>query len=678
MQKNDFRKPDISRQDPTDCRTAQWQSTQFPYIKRLTPDYEKAIAQLPLLNIDSLLIPSPYILDKAIDIDYEHSLVWDEKGELLGYLLVYATPDRKKFHIYRQVTSPFGRGKGIGTAFVRYLAHTVAPDSHIYLYVWDKLISSIDFFKSRGFSIADLVVYRKMKFHLMSVTAQTLREMVVSTKRGDVSIVEELTKVRHDVKKSLKVLFDMASMLSVDNFNKVTEDINRETTALLNTLNMYEDKIHLTHKVSLKELITERVIPFVEAVDSTCEVRLILRSKIAPVSGSYISYSRALINIVSNALDAIKSAGRRGLIEFVLEQHDDTVTLAITDNGTGIAEERLKIGADQVPLFVGKSTKGDMSGEGIGTKQTYSTFGADRIAVESRLGEFTRWTIFLKKSTTRDEALLADLSTKYVRLIKSTQRIGITRESSRTEISTFIWQLRQMELFSFNLIYHFSRYNNIRDIFQNVLLYRFGGKSFDFLKDELRKCRIDNPSIGSWLLGITRRISRNETYIRQNVPFHEYKDVLFQSYGQAIGRTMIFTLDPESGEFFTTDRKLAEHLDFVPYLSRDKDQLLRGELIGDVRNVSSPIYLGVWSVRDLDDLHRKFKLIQRGAQQLLQMGLEREKRIAFYNTTYNTCDSEIDTLKTVTLGEMASLEEAEFGRFIRPADNDMSGVLLTT
>ena len=36
-------------------------------------------------------------------------------------------------------------------------------------------------------------------------------------------------------------------------------------------------------------------------------------------------------------------------------------------------------------------------------------------------------------------------------------------------------------------------------------------------------------------------------------------------------------------------------LDFVPYLGRPRDELLRGELVGDVRNVQSPIYLGVWS-----------------------------------------------------------------------------------
>ncbi len=123
-----------------------WKAGQFPYITGLTPKFEKAIRETPLLNIDSLLIPSPYIRDKTIDIDYEHSFVWHEKGELLGYLLVYATPDKKELHIYKLVTNPFGRGKGIGTAFLNYLAHKLDPDAHIYLYVWDKLLSSIDFF----------------------------------------------------------------------------------------------------------------------------------------------------------------------------------------------------------------------------------------------------------------------------------------------------------------------------------------------------------------------------------------------------------------------------------------------------------------------------------------------------------------------------------------------------
>lgn len=654
----------------------EWNPKQFPYIRKLTPAYERTIRQSPLLNIDTLVIPSPYILDKTIDIDYDHSLVWEEKGELLGYLLVYATPDQQTFHIYKLVTNPFGRSKGIGSAFLRCLVDTVDPDAHLYLYVWEKLLSSIDFFKTRGFTITDLTVYRKMRFHLMSVTAKTLMDKLDSADHPEVSVVEELSRVRHDVKKSLKVLFDMTAMLSVDNFNKVSEDINRETTSMLNTLNMYEDKIHLAHKVSLKELITERVIPFIEAVDSTCEVRLVLKSKIEPVNGSYNSCSRALINIVSNALDAIKSAGRRGLLELVLDQQGDAVTLAITDNGTGIPAEKLVLGPDQLPLFVGKSTKGKTeSGEGVGTKQIYATFGADHVEVTSQEGAATTWTLRLKKSTTRDAELLADLSTRYVRMIKTTQKAKLTPETSKKDITIFIWQLRQMELFSYDLLYHFSRHNNIRDIFQSIMMYRFGGKSFNFLKEELSNCRIDNNSIRAWLLGISKRINKFETCILRNVPFQDYKDVLFQSYGQATDRTMIFTLDPDNGHFFTTDRKLAEHLDFVPYLKRDRDELLRGELVGDVRNVNSPIYLGVWSVRTLDDLYAKLKLIQKGAKQLLEMGLETDKRIAFYNTTYNTCEREIDTLKTVTLGEMVTLDEADFERFIRSADSGMSGIL---
>lgn len=654
----------------------EWNSRQYPYIKKLTPAYERAIQQAPLLNIDTLVIPSPYIQHNTIDIDYDHSFVWAEKGELLGYMLVYATPDQRSFHIYKIVTNPFGRSKGIGSAFLHYLAHTVAPDSHIYLYIWEKLLSSIEFFGARGFVITDLTVFRRMRFHQMSVSAETLMAKLDSVKRPETSVIEDLSRVRHDVKKSLTVLSDMTAMLAVDNFTQVSEDINRETTAMLNTLNMYEDKVHLTHKVSFKELITERVIPFIEAVDSTCEVRLALKSKIDPVNCSYISCSRALINIVSNALDAIKETGRRGRIEFLLDQKGDSVTLSISDNGTGISAERLKKGADQLPLFVGNSTKRiSGSGEGVGTKQIFATFGTDHVEVTSEEGKSTTWTIHLKKSTTRNTTLLDELSTRYVRMIKSTQKSRLTPETSSQDITIFIWQLRQMELFSYDLLYHFSRHNNIRDIFQSVLMYRFGGQTFDFLKDELGKCRIDNNSIRSWLLGICRRINKFETCILRNIEFQDYKDVLFQSYGQATDRTMIFTLDPENGRFFATDRKLAEHLDFVHYLGRNRDELLRGELVGDVRNVDSPIYLGVWSVKTLDDLHNKLTLIQNGAQQLLEMGLKKDKRIAFYNTTYNTCESEIDTLKTVTLGEMASLNEADFGRFIRPADIEMGGLL---
>lgn len=653
----------------------QWQSGNFPYIKRLNPGYEEAIRQSTFLNIDSLLIPSPYILDRSIDIDYTHSLVWEEEGEILGYVLVYATPDRKKIHIYKQVTSPFGRGKGIGSAFLEYLAHTVAGDTQIYLFVWEKLISSIEFFQSKGLQYQETIVYRKMKFNLMAATAARIREAIALTKDKDFSVVEELGKIRHDAKKSLKVLFDMASMLSVDNFSKVTEDIRREITALLNTLNTYEDKIKVSHKISIKELIVERLIPYVEAATIPCRVRINLESNVAAVLGNYVNYSRALVNIVSNALDAIRMANRHGLIEFTLMERDDAVLLSIEDNGIGIAEEKLQKGPDKLPLFVGKTTKEGVVGEGLGTRQIYATFGPDNIRVESGWHEYTRWTITMKKANRKDAALLISLGSRYVRFIKSTQKIGVTRESSKAEIAIFIWQLRQMELFSYDLAYQFSKYNNVRDIYQNILLYRYGGRSFEQFKAELRQCRVDHDEIRSWLMGILRRISRNETWIMQNIPFDECKGELLQSYGQAIDRTMVFTLDPESGRFFATDRRFAEHLDFVPYLGRERDQLLRGEFVGDLKNTTSPLVVGVWTARDREDLCGKLKLIRAGAQRFLEMGIGGEKRISFYATTYNSSGYDLDTFTTVTLKEMATMEDGRFDQLIREVDNEMGNLV---
>src|SRR5512137_1330585 len=107
-------------------------TSDFPFIRKLNPKYEKRIRLIPFLNIDSLLIPTPFVKDRALNIDYDHSYVWDEEGELMGYLLVYSNPEKTSFHIYKQVTSPFGRGKGIGTSFIEKLAGCVAEDAHIY------------------------------------------------------------------------------------------------------------------------------------------------------------------------------------------------------------------------------------------------------------------------------------------------------------------------------------------------------------------------------------------------------------------------------------------------------------------------------------------------------------------------------------------------------------------
>jgi hypothetical protein len=122
---------------------------------------------------------------------------------------------------------------------------------------------------------------------------------------------------------------------------------------------------------------------------------------------------------------------------------------------------------------------------------------------------------------------------------------------------------------------------------------------------------------------------------------------------------------------------LAEHLDFVPYLRRQQEQLIRGEFKGDVKNLDSPILMGVWSVANKEDLYDKIVLLQRGGQQLLDMGIKPEKCLSFYHVTRNLSSYDMDTLKVITLGRMVKLSRDEYDELITPTDEDFDGLVFT-
>ena len=56
-----------------------------------------------------------------------------------------------KYLIYKLVTSPYGRGRGIGTAFLAHLAENIPEKASIYLYVWEKQDETLEFFRNKGF-----------------------------------------------------------------------------------------------------------------------------------------------------------------------------------------------------------------------------------------------------------------------------------------------------------------------------------------------------------------------------------------------------------------------------------------------------------------------------------------------------------------------------------------------
>ena len=60
------------------------------------------------------------------------------------------------------------------------------------------------------------------------------------------------------------------------------------------------------------------------------------------------------------------------------------------------------------------------------------------------------------------------------------------------------------------------------------------------------------------------------------------------------------------------------------------------------------------------------------------MKLKAEKKLAFYNTTFNSSESEIDTLKVTTIGEFSAATDEELNRFIVSSDDELRGLAMTS
>ena len=626
----------------------------------------------PLLNMDTFIIPSPYVQDTAIEKDYEHSFLWMEEGEVLGYLLVYSDPKKLNFHIYKLVTSPFGRGRGIGQAFISHLASQINEKAAVYLYIWEKQADTLEFFQTRGFTLNETIVYRNLMYYHVSANRDSI--LLHAHKPRNVSPLEasEIGKTRHDARKLVRLISHMVETLSPENCDKIVEDINRETTTLMNMLNVFRDSRKILHEVNLKQVVLERIIPYVEASPIPCALHLQMDTKHPIILGYYENIGRALINLVSNSLEAIEELGSDGMLRIRIFEEDDEIKIIIRDNGAGIPKEMLEPGENGMPKFVGQTTKNRKAGEGLGTLQIYSAFGANRIKIASRSGRGTTWQIRFQPSSKKLDKTYVQMDRRFHEFQALVEDSGIDEHSKRTEIIAYIWQLRKMEIFLFDLILLFSNYQNIRTIFRKVFSYihrQTSGKDF---KDFVKALRSDHDQINIWLLEISGSIRKRWDHIEKHIPEKkDYRGAMFKSYGQVIENVIIFTMDPSNGKFFATDRKLAEHLDFIPYLNKEKELCLRGEFTGDMNNDIKPIFFGVWSINSEEDLLEKLKLIREGARRMIEMGIHKHKKLAFYQTTYIRHTRDIDTYRTTDFGTFASATDEELKKYIRQADEEI-------
>ena len=107
--------------------------------------------------------------------------------------------------------------------------------------------------------------------------------------------------------------------------------------------------------------------------------------------GSPVHLSKTVMNLVSNAAEAMKDKGTLSLASG-LNERGDYVEVRISDTGTGIPQENLNKIFD--PFF---TTKNPQEGTGLGLSVSYGIIQKHHgdIIVESEVGKGTRFIIKL-------------------------------------------------------------------------------------------------------------------------------------------------------------------------------------------------------------------------------------------------------------------------------------------
>lgn len=120
---------------------------------------------------------------------------------------------------------------------------------------------------------------------------------------------------------------------------------------------------------------------------------IIIQDSHAPISyhGDPMKIRQILSNLISNALDSFEDQTKPKTIKMSLEKADDSITITISDTGSGITPENLNKIFD--PFFTTKSSK---KGSGIGLATVKTLVEHDlhgKINVESKIGEGSKFTV---------------------------------------------------------------------------------------------------------------------------------------------------------------------------------------------------------------------------------------------------------------------------------------------
>jgi two-component system cell cycle sensor histidine kinase/response regulator CckA len=214
--------------------------------------------------------------------------------------------------------------------------------------------------------------------------------------------------VAHDFNNLLTVVVTNASSLASD--PRVPASVQPELEEIRGAAARGTELVRQLLTFSRREQVKEQVIDLNECTRETerlfrrligehVRVELDLAEGLLPVRGDPGQLEQVLLNLVTNARDAMPDGGRLTITTASRRIDDDAalppgdyVTLTVADTGVGMAEDTVRHAFE--PFF---TTKEDRNGTGLGLSSVYAVVSRSggRVSVESAPGKGSRFCVFL-------------------------------------------------------------------------------------------------------------------------------------------------------------------------------------------------------------------------------------------------------------------------------------------
>jgi signal transduction histidine kinase len=245
----------------------------------------------------------------------------------------------------------------------------------------------------RGTSRRDEIGELARALAAMTAQLRTSREQLVQA--GKLASIGEMSAaVAHGLRNPLASLRAAAQLVrrhptspaATEHLDAIIEEVDRLDRRISHLLSFSRPAPFHPVSESLPRLIDE-LLPAVATPirEQRVDLELTMPDALPPVRVDPMQLEQAILEVVSNALDAMPGGGRLTIGAFVANgEGPSTVVLEVSDTGGGIPEQALASVCE--PFF---TTRQDGTGLGLAIAKRYVEQNGGRLEIVSRLGAGT-------------------------------------------------------------------------------------------------------------------------------------------------------------------------------------------------------------------------------------------------------------------------------------------------